>query len=161
MKLRIKSFRVPELFVDIPETATVGSLKVTTLHSSSISLILTFYVLMVFSLFEILMDLLLLQRMVMEAVSTLLSDGHRVGLMVQGKKVRDDNKTLYQTGISQDNNHLDSLDFSLEPSSEAPQLLTRFIHTSIHNSNLALRIKPYHCDLSSYFLFQLPAGACL
>ncbi|KAJ0266721.1 Telomere repeat-binding protein 1 [Hirschfeldia incana] len=86
VRLRIKSFRVPELFVEIPETATVGSLK----------------------------------RMVMEAVSTLLSDGHRVGLMVQGKKVRDDNKTLHQTGISQDNTHLDSLDFSLEPSSEAP-----------------------------------------
>ncbi|CAH8306322.1 unnamed protein product [Eruca vesicaria subsp. sativa] len=90
VKLRIKSFRVPELFVEIPETATVGSLK----------------------------------RMVMEAVSTLLSDGHRVGLMVQGKKVRDDNKTLHQTGISQDNTHLDSLDFSLEPSSEAPHLLS-------------------------------------
>ncbi|CAN8301306.1 unnamed protein product [Cochlearia groenlandica] len=90
VRLRIKSFRVPELFVEIPETATVGSLK----------------------------------RMVMEAVSSLLSDGHRVGLMVHGKKVRDDNKTLHQTGISNDNTHLDSLDFSLEPSSEKPQLLT-------------------------------------
>lgn len=28
MKLGIKSFRVPELFIEIPETATVGSLKV-------------------------------------------------------------------------------------------------------------------------------------
>lgn len=28
VRLRIKSFRVPELFVEIPETATVGSLKV-------------------------------------------------------------------------------------------------------------------------------------
>ncbi|KAL1208493.1 Telomere repeat-binding protein 1 [Cardamine amara subsp. amara] len=93
VKLRIKSFRVPELFVEIPETATVGSLK----------------------------------RMVMEAVSTLLSDGHRVGLMVQGKKVRDDNKTLHQTGISQDNTHLDSLAFSLEPSSETPQVLTSYL----------------------------------
>ncbi|XP_010454998.1 PREDICTED: telomere repeat-binding protein 1-like [Camelina sativa] len=96
VKLRIKSFRVPELFIEIPEDATVGSLK----------------------------------RMVMEAVSTLLSDGHRVGLMVQGKKVRDDNKTLHQTGISQDNTQLDSLDFSLEPSSEMPQLLTS--HPSGH-----------------------------
>lgn len=67
----------------------------------------------------------------MEAVSTLLSDGHRVGLMVHGKKVRDDNKTLHQTGISQDNTHLDSLDFSLEPSSDMPQLLTRFRLLSI------------------------------
>lgn len=28
VRLRIKSFRVPELFIEIPETATVGSLKV-------------------------------------------------------------------------------------------------------------------------------------
>ncbi|ESQ42414.1 hypothetical protein EUTSA_v10013086mg [Eutrema salsugineum] len=90
VRLRIKSFRVPELFVEIPETATVGSLK----------------------------------RMVMEAVNSLLSDGHRVGLMVQGKKVRDDSKTLHQTGISQENTHLNCLDFSLEPSSDTPQLLT-------------------------------------
>ncbi|KAG7559581.1 hypothetical protein ISN45_Aa05g011740 [Arabidopsis thaliana x Arabidopsis arenosa] len=54
VRLRIKSFRVPELFIEIPETATVGSLK----------------------------------RMVMEAVTTILGDGLRVRLMVQGKKVR-------------------------------------------------------------------------
>ncbi|XP_010514982.1 PREDICTED: telomere repeat-binding protein 2-like [Camelina sativa] len=82
VRLRIKSFRVPELFIEIPETATVGSLK----------------------------------RMVMEAVTTILGDGLRVGLMVQGKKVRDDSKTLLQTGISEENTHLDSLGFSLEPS---------------------------------------------
>lgn len=35
VKLRIKSFRVPELFIEIPESATVGSLKVT-LPSSSV-----------------------------------------------------------------------------------------------------------------------------
>ncbi|CAA7036719.1 unnamed protein product [Microthlaspi erraticum] len=81
VRLRIKSFRVPELFIEIPETATVGSLK----------------------------------RMVMEAVTTILGDGLRVGLMVQGKKVRDDTKTLLQTGISVENTHLDSLGFSLEP----------------------------------------------
>lgn len=28
VKLKIKSFKVPELFIEIPETATVGSLKV-------------------------------------------------------------------------------------------------------------------------------------
>ncbi|ESQ37318.1 hypothetical protein EUTSA_v10002472mg [Eutrema salsugineum] len=84
VRLRIKSFRVPELFIEIPETATVGSLK----------------------------------RMVMEAVTTILGDGLRVGLMVQGKKVRDDSKTLLQTGISEENTHLDSLGFSLEPSLE-------------------------------------------
>lgn len=36
VKLKIKSFRVPELFIEIPETATVGSLKV----SNQISLCL-------------------------------------------------------------------------------------------------------------------------
>ena len=28
VKFSIKSFRVPELFIEVPETATVGSLKV-------------------------------------------------------------------------------------------------------------------------------------
>ncbi|KAJ7947632.1 Telomere repeat-binding protein [Quillaja saponaria] len=82
VKLRIKSFRVPELFIEIPETATVGSLK----------------------------------RTVMEAVTAILGGGLRVGVVLQGKKVRDDSKTLLQTGISQDN-QLDALGFTLEPSS--------------------------------------------
>lgn len=30
VKFRIKSFRVPELFIEIPESATIGSLKVMT-----------------------------------------------------------------------------------------------------------------------------------
>jgi len=38
VKLRIKSFKVPELLVEIPESATVGSLKVCTGH------LLIFYV---------------------------------------------------------------------------------------------------------------------
>ncbi|GMI81774.1 TRF-like 2 [Hibiscus trionum] len=80
VKLRIKSFRVPELFIEIPESATVGSLK----------------------------------RTVMEAVTTILGDGLCVGVLLQGKKVRDDNKTLLQTGISCDN-QMDALGFSLEP----------------------------------------------
>ncbi|GMI92158.1 TRF-like 2 [Hibiscus trionum] len=80
VKLRIKSFRVPELFIEIPESATVGSLK----------------------------------RTVMEAVTEILGDGLCVGVLLQGKKVRDDNKTLLQTGISCDN-LMDALGFSLEP----------------------------------------------
>ncbi|KAL2981984.1 hypothetical protein AAZX31_13G318400 [Glycine max] len=80
VKLRIKSFRVPELFIEIPETATVGSLK----------------------------------RTVMEAVTAVLGGGLRVGVILHGKKVRDDSKTLLQTGISHDN-HLDALGFALEP----------------------------------------------
>ncbi|CAH8362516.1 unnamed protein product [Eruca vesicaria subsp. sativa] len=80
VKLSIKSFRIPELFIEVPETATVGSLK----------------------------------RTVMEAVSVLLSGGIRVGVVVHGKKVRDDKKTLSQTGISCEEN-LTNLGFTLEP----------------------------------------------
>ncbi|CAN6695985.1 unnamed protein product [Malus baccata var. baccata] len=89
VKLRIKSFRIPELFIEIPETATVGSLKKT----------------------------------VMEAVTAVLGGGLCVGVLLRGKKVRDDNKTLLQTGISQDD-HLDSVGFSLEanPSRNPPPL---------------------------------------
>ncbi|KAI5603411.1 hypothetical protein BDE02_01G217400 [Populus trichocarpa] len=89
VKLRIKSFRVPELLVEIPESSTVG----------------------------------LLRRTVMEAVTAILGGGLRVGVLLQGKKVRDDNKTLLQTGISH-NNQLDSLGFCLEPNpSQTPPSL--------------------------------------
>ncbi|CAH2038655.1 unnamed protein product [Thlaspi arvense] len=80
VKLGIKSFRVPELFIEIPETATVGSLK----------------------------------RTVLEAVTTILGGGLRIGVLVHGKKVRDDNKMLLQTGVSLDTLS-DSLGFCLEP----------------------------------------------
>ncbi|XP_019057712.1 PREDICTED: telomere repeat-binding protein 3-like [Tarenaya hassleriana] len=80
VKFSIKSFRIPELFIEVPETATVGSLK----------------------------------RMVLEAVTALLGDGIRIGVLVQGKKVRDDSKTLSQTGISCEEN-TGNLGFSLEP----------------------------------------------
>lgn len=78
VKLKIKSFRVPELFFELPKTATVGSLK----------------------------------RTVMEAVTSILSGEIHVGVMLQGKKIRDDEKTLVQTGI---HNKLDALGFTLEP----------------------------------------------
>lgn len=80
VKLRIESFTVPELLIEIPETATIGSLK----------------------------------RAVMEAVSGVLGSELRVGVLLQGKKVGDDSKTLLQTGISHDN-QLSSLGFALEP----------------------------------------------
>ncbi|MED6110040.1 hypothetical protein PIB30_039211 [Stylosanthes scabra] len=80
VKLSIKSFKVPELFIDIPETATIGSLK----------------------------------RTVMEAVTAILGDELHVGILLQGKKVRDDNKTLIQTGICQDDKR-HRLGFMLEP----------------------------------------------
>ncbi|CAN1282795.1 Telomere repeat-binding protein 5 [Linum perenne] len=82
VKLRIKSFKVPELFIEIPESATVGSLK----------------------------------RTVVDALTAFLGGGVRVDVLLQGRKVRDDHKTLSQTGISH-SNHLDALGFSLEPNS--------------------------------------------
>nr|XP_043630577.1 telomere repeat-binding protein 3-like [Erigeron canadensis] len=81
VKFSIKSFTVPELYVEAPETATVGSLK----------------------------------RRVMEAVTAILQGQLHVGVLLQGKKVRDDNITLEQTGISQ-NCNLETLEFTLEPS---------------------------------------------
>ncbi|XP_042044033.1 telomere repeat-binding protein 2-like isoform X2 [Salvia splendens] len=77
----IKSFKVPELYIDVPETTTVGSLK----------------------------------RTVVDAVAAILGGGIRVGVVFQGKKVRDDQRTLQQAGISQCANP-DSLGFILEPS---------------------------------------------
>ncbi|XP_039131681.1 LOW QUALITY PROTEIN: telomere repeat-binding protein 2 [Dioscorea cayenensis subsp. rotundata] len=91
VKLRIKSFKVPELFVEIPKSATVGSLK----------------------------------RMVMEAVTAILRGGIHVGVLLQGKKIRDDSKTLLQAGISH-GDKLDKLGFILEPDNVtlSPPLLT-------------------------------------
>ncbi|KAI4368842.1 hypothetical protein MLD38_017354 [Melastoma candidum] len=80
VKLRIESFKVPELFIEMPETATIGSLK----------------------------------RAVMEAVTTILGGGLHVSVLLHGKKVGDDSKTLQQTGISHDR-ALDALGFMLEP----------------------------------------------
>lgn len=51
----------------------------------------------------------------MEAVSAILGSGLRVGILLRGKKIRDDNRTLLQTGISCKES-LDNLGFALEPS---------------------------------------------
>lgn len=97
VKLRIKSFKVPELLIEIPETATVGSLK----------------------------------RTVMEAVTAILEGGLHVGVLLHGKKVRDDNKTLLQAGISHVD-ELDNLGFLLEPNStdaSSPLLSSEYPNT--------------------------------
>ncbi|KAJ8760353.1 hypothetical protein K2173_012594 [Erythroxylum novogranatense] len=80
VKLNIKSFRIPELYFEVPETATVGHLK----------------------------------RTIMEAVTAAFGGGLHVELLFHEKKVRDDNRTLLQTGITSDEN-LNGLGFSLEP----------------------------------------------
>lgn len=54
------------------------------------------------------------QRTVMEAVTALLGGGLRVGVLLQGKKIRDDNRTLVQSGIGHDDK-VESLGFTLEP----------------------------------------------
>lgn len=51
----------------------------------------------------------------MDAVAAILGGGIRVGVVFQGKKIRDDHRTLQQAGISQCANP-DSLGFTLEPS---------------------------------------------
>ncbi|CAO1943219.1 unnamed protein product [Urochloa humidicola] len=79
VKLRIKSFNIPELFVDIPETATIGSLK----------------------------------RTVMDVVTSIMEGGLRVGVLLQGKSIQDDSKTLRQAGIGH-GEKLNSIDFTLE-----------------------------------------------
>uniref|UniRef100_A0ACD5WL83 Uncharacterized protein n=1 Tax=Avena sativa TaxID=4498 RepID=A0ACD5WL83_AVESA len=79
VKLRIKSFTIPELFIEIPENATVGSLK----------------------------------RTVMDVVTSIIEGGLRVGVLLEGKNIQDDNRTLRQARISQGDN-LDNIDFTLE-----------------------------------------------
>lgn len=114
VKFSIKSFKVPDLYIEVPETTTVGSLK----------------------------------RTVMEAVTAILRGGLHIGVLLQGKEVKDDSRTLLQTGISH-NDYLDTLGFTLEPSSatasppmspkdppvllpcETPQQLTRLPESPI------------------------------
>ncbi|XP_020086617.1 telomere repeat-binding protein 2-like isoform X3 [Ananas comosus] len=128
VKLRIKSFRVPELFIEIPETATIGSLKrnlVITLGEYTHFLLS--WVLNTTGTSAIVptdRSCSLQLKTVMEAVTAILSGGLHVGVLLQGKKVRDDNKTLRQAGLS-DDDKLENLGFTLEPNSaQAPQQLT-------------------------------------
>ncbi|GMH12745.1 hypothetical protein Nepgr_014586 [Nepenthes gracilis] len=106
VKLRIKSFCVPELLIELPETATVGSLK----------------------------------RGVIEAVTALLGDGLHVGVLFRGKKIRDDDKTLLQCGISHDN-MVDALGFTLEPiPSRAFPPVCSEVHSLLHSSDAPLLV---------------------
>lgn len=52
----------------------------------------------------------------MDAVTAVLGGELHIGVFLQGKKVKDDSKTLLQTGISH-HNELDALGFTLEPNS--------------------------------------------
>ncbi|XP_019099949.1 PREDICTED: telomere repeat-binding protein 6-like [Camelina sativa] len=82
VKFGIKSLKISELLVDVPESATVGSLKLA----------------------------------VLEAVTRILKDGLNIGVLIRGKTIDDDSKTLRQIGIPQDaDDNLSSLGFMLEP----------------------------------------------
>lgn len=52
----------------------------------------------------------------MDAVTTALGGGLHVGVLLHGKKIRDDSRTLLQTGIAE-NDNVDDLGFVLEPCS--------------------------------------------
>lgn len=62
----------------------------------------------------------LCQRTVVEAITAVLGSGLRVGVVLHGKKIRDDNRTLLQTGLSCQEN-LEKLGFTLEPTLENSQ----------------------------------------
>ncbi|KAI4385659.1 hypothetical protein MLD38_003656 [Melastoma candidum] len=89
VKFSIKSFKIPELFIDVPQTATVGSLK----------------------------------RTIIEAITAILGSGLRVGVVLHGKKIRDDGRTLLQSGLGCQEN-LENLGFTLEPTLENPHRTT-------------------------------------
>lgn len=91
----------------------------------------------------------------MEAVTALLGDGIRIGVLVQGKKVRDDSNTLSQTGLSCREN-LCNLGFTLEPDLEnLPVPLcseTPAISTPTDSTNLSERYFNQFSHIS-FFLF--------
>ena len=65
-------------------------------------------------------------------MTALLGGGLRVGVLLQGKKIRDDNKTLVQSGICCHDDKVKSLGFTLEPnpshsevSTDEPQPVSR------------------------------------
>ncbi|ESQ45106.1 hypothetical protein EUTSA_v10011058mg [Eutrema salsugineum] len=81
VKFGIKSLKISELLVDIPESATVGSLKLA----------------------------------VLEVVTQILKDGLNIGVLLRGKTIVDDSKTLLQIDDDDNNHNLSSLGFMLEP----------------------------------------------
>eukprot|EP00249_Psilotum_nudum_P023620 c28936_g1_i3 orf=522-2567(-) len=80
VKVSIKSFAVPELSIDLPESATVANLK----------------------------------RAVMEAAMNVFGGGLCVRVLLQGKKICDENTSLVEVSTSC-SGKLDSLGFMLEP----------------------------------------------
>ncbi|KAK4367184.1 hypothetical protein RND71_015064 [Anisodus tanguticus] len=101
VKFSIKSFKVPELYIEVPETETIGSLKRTVLFFDkwkSNKQLFFFYA-----------------ENSNGSSNSYPGKWITGGVVLQGKKVRDDNRTLQQAGISK-NGNLDTLGFTLEPS---------------------------------------------
>ncbi|CAK9135959.1 unnamed protein product [Ilex paraguariensis] len=96
VKFSIKSFKVPELYIVSTKNCNCWFTKVIKLPESHKCVLCS------------------KQRMVMETVTAILGGELHVGVLLQGKKVREDNRTLLQTGISCSGN-LDTLSFTLEP----------------------------------------------
>ncbi|GFS37037.1 TRF-like 9 [Actinidia rufa] len=127
VKLIIKSFKVPELYIEVPESTTVGSLNVCN--------------------FPVLPYVC--QRTVMEAVTAILQGGLHVGVLLRWKTVKDDNRTLLQTGISH-NENLEMLGFTFEPSSAiASPFLSREILQLPASPILELGLSNASCDTPS------------
>ncbi|KAL3521112.1 hypothetical protein ACH5RR_019261 [Cinchona calisaya] len=128
VKFSIKSFKVPELYIEVPESATVGSLKKT----------------------------------VMETVTAILGGGLRIGVVLQGKKVRDDNRTLQQAGICHGGN-IDTLGFMLEPSitqvTESPKDSTQLLQCDTDQKLLGPPASPLLDSGPSNATFDPPPAA--
>lgn len=107
----------------------------------------------------------------MEAVTTILGGGLRIGVLVHGKKVRDDSKMLLQNGISLDTLS-DTLGFCLEPnppqstiphSPEDSSFLNpcNVPHTITRSVSLERLICPSFFGVEKRTLFPMFSGTCL
>lgn len=97
----------------------------------------------------------------MEAVTAILSGGLHVGVLLQGKKIRDDNKTLLQSGISHDNKP-DALGFTLEPNtSQSPHCLNPEDHPFLLPCDAPEPLSRYsRCSKMSVFRYHLLRLVC-
>lgn len=80
----------------------------------------------------------------MQAVKAILHDKLHVGVVVQGKKVRDDNRTLQQSGISQTCN-LENIGFTLE--SSVPEVSPFLAQEETPSCNTQQWLSRYYCIL--------------
>ncbi|KAJ4805039.1 Telomere repeat-binding protein 1 [Rhynchospora pubera] len=111
VRLRIKSFKVPEISIEIAESASIGTLK----------------------------------RTVMEALAAVLEGELTVGVMLEGKKVRENSRRLREAGIFCDSPLLDTVGFALEP--EPVQSPLKAPHTSSDSFDNRDVVEPLASDM--------------